>query len=128
MDDAIKILRRGDTDCQIRAAELSRCLGRWFKSYSLEFQTESQGLDQDQDLSQGKRPVRGRNRTSAFRREKHRTAQILAGICPTLNELRAKNAQKKQRDDQQGGGGQVAEAMASRTPPESKFGAEAPVQ
>lgn len=50
MDDAIKVLHRGDTDCQIRASELSRRLARWLKSPQPKSKS-SQNQDKNQNQS-----------------------------------------------------------------------------
>lgn len=93
LDEAIETLRVGDLDCQIRAAELSRRLGKWLKAYCLGDINQKKG--QKGEGKRGKRP-RGRDRASDFKQEKHRFAQILNRIFRTPGDLQFKqNANKK---------------------------------
>ncbi|KAK3296516.1 uncharacterized protein B0H64DRAFT_475308 [Chaetomium fimeti] len=87
LSEAIEILRSGDVDCQVRAAELSRRLGTWLKAYCLGEKNKEKG--QKGEGKRGKRS-RGRDRTPDFKREKHRFSQILNRIFQTPHELRFK--------------------------------------
>ncbi|KAF5627434.1 hypothetical protein F52700_8360 [Fusarium sp. NRRL 52700] len=67
MDEAIEILRRGDKDCRLRAAQLSRKLMSWMKTYS-------------QGEIQANR--RGRSKGQHYKNERDRAREILASIFP----------------------------------------------
>ncbi|VTT81239.1 unnamed protein product [Fusarium fujikuroi] len=67
MDEAIKILRKGDKDCKLRAAQLSRQLMSWMKTYS-------------QGEIQANR--RGRSKGQYYKDERDRAREILASIFP----------------------------------------------
>ncbi|KAF5568308.1 hypothetical protein FPHYL_2846 [Fusarium phyllophilum] len=67
MDEAIEILRKGDKDCKLRAAQLSRQLMSWMKTYS-------------QGEVQANR--RGRSKGQYYKNERDRAREILASIFP----------------------------------------------
>ncbi|EWG41407.1 hypothetical protein FVEG_03532 [Fusarium verticillioides 7600] len=67
MDEAIEILRKGDKDCKLRAAQLSRQLMSWMKTYS-------------QGEIQANR--RGRSKGQYYKNERDRAGEILASIFP----------------------------------------------
>ncbi|KAF4497186.1 hypothetical protein FAGAP_6645 [Fusarium agapanthi] len=67
MDEAIEILRKGDKDCKLRAAQLSRKLMSWMKTYS-------------QGEIQANR--RGRLKGQYYKNERDRAREILASIFP----------------------------------------------
>lgn len=67
MDEAIEILRKGDKDCKLKAAQLSRRLMSWMKTYS-------------QGEIQANR--RGRSKGQYYMNERDRAREILASIFP----------------------------------------------
>ncbi|KAF5543139.1 hypothetical protein FMEXI_7155 [Fusarium mexicanum] len=67
MDKAIEILRKGDKDCKLRAAQMSRQLMSWMKTYS-------------QGEIQANR--RGRSKGQYYKNERDRAHEILASIFP----------------------------------------------
>ncbi|KAK0720996.1 hypothetical protein B0H67DRAFT_553066 [Lasiosphaeris hirsuta] len=69
MDQAIEVLRNGDLECRVRAAELSKRLAIWLKSY----------CPGDKVSSACKRP-NGRVRGPMGKQEKQRTREILSAI------------------------------------------------
>lgn len=67
MDEAIQILRKGDKDCKLRAAQLSRQLMSWMKTYS-------------QGEIQANR--RERSKGQYYKNERDRAREILASAFP----------------------------------------------
>ncbi|KAK3358774.1 hypothetical protein B0T25DRAFT_447854, partial [Lasiosphaeria hispida] len=69
MDQAIEVLRNGDLECRVRAAELSKRLAIWLKSYC-----------PGEKVSRTCKRPNGRLRGSAGKQEKQRTREILSEI------------------------------------------------
>lgn len=84
MDEAIKILRKGDNDCKLRAAQLSRQLMVWMRTYSL-------GEVEDNR--------RGRLKGDKYMKERDRAKEILAWIFPTEEPETKQDERKRFRKD-----------------------------
>lgn len=94
MNEAIEILRRGDLDCRVRAAELSKRLTVWLKTYYNGEKSQTQG-------KVGGRQ-RGRDRGPEFKKEKSRKTAILAGIFQTPAEIRLSGFKRLPKEVNQG--------------------------
>ncbi|KAF4452370.1 hypothetical protein F53441_4779 [Fusarium austroafricanum] len=80
MDDAINILRNGDKDCKLRAAQISRQRMTWMGTYSLGEKISNR---------------RGRSKGKDYERERDRADEILASIFPK-ESLETKENERRQ--------------------------------